>query len=214
MAPLREAFFLGTGADRRFCLLTRPEGAVLGAIVYLHPFAEELNRSRRMVSLAAMAFARQGWMVMQMDAHGCGDSEGDFGDASWDSWLADIDRARTWLAERSNGPTVLWTLRTGGLLAASWIATRQMALPLLAWQPVLNGKQYLTQFLRIRLGADLAQSSEVYAAAMSSTSSLASAHFGSRVAARPRRSRRCCRWRRSPCNRPRRRAPRAGSRRC
>lgn len=160
MVPQREAFFLGTGADRRFCLLTRAVGRPVGAVLHIHAFAEELNRSRRMTALAAKAFAEQGWTVLQMDAHGCGDSEGDFGDATWDSWLQDIDRAHAWLAADTPGPIVLWSLRSGSLLASSWLARHPQPMPLLAWQPVLSGKQYLTQFLRIRLGADLAQSAQ------------------------------------------------------
>ena len=113
-----------------------------------------------MVSLAARAFAEEGWTVLQMDAHGCGDSEGDFGDASWDSWLTDLDRAHAWLSQDTPGPLVMWSLRTGSLLASSWQARASHRLPILAWQPVFNGKQYLTQFLRIRLGADLAQSTQ------------------------------------------------------
>lgn len=161
MPPQREAFFLGTGADRRFCVLSRPTGRPVGAVLHVHAFAEELNRSRRMVALASKAFAEQGWTVLQMDAHGCGDSEGDFGDATWDSWLHDIDRAHAWLAGDTPGPIALWSHRSGSLLASSWLARAgHRALPLLAWQPVLQGKQYLTQFLRIRLGADLAQSAQ------------------------------------------------------
>lgn len=160
MPPQREAFFLGTGAERRFCVVSRPPGTPVGAMLHIHPFAEELNRSRRMVSLAARAFAEEGWTVLQMDAHGCGDSEGDFGDASWDNWLTDLDRAQAWLSQDTPGPLVMWSLRTGSLLASSWQARTSHRLPILAWQPVFNGKQYLTQFLRIRLGADLAQSTQ------------------------------------------------------
>ncbi|HEX5354572.1 MAG TPA: hydrolase 2, exosortase A system-associated [Aquabacterium sp.] len=158
MSPSREVFFLGKGAGRRFCLLTRPSGRVRGTILYIPPFAEELNRSRHMVALGAQAFAKQGWTVLQMDLHGCGDSEGDFGEASWSGWLDDLDQACDWLSAQGPGPMALWSLRAGSLLASSWMQRRQMNLPLLAWQPVFNGQQYLTQFLRIRLGADLGQS--------------------------------------------------------
>lgn len=156
----RDAFFLGEAAERRFCLVTRPAGPPIGSLLFVHPFAEELNRSRRMVALAAQAFAQQGWTVFQMDLHGCGDSEGDFADASWESWLSDLDRAHAWLAEHQPGPVALWTLRAGALLASSWLARTAHTLPWLAWQPVFAGAPYLTQFLRIRLGADLAVSAK------------------------------------------------------
>lgn len=154
----QEAFFLGLGAQCRFCLATWPQGTPRGAVLHVPPFAEELNRSRRMAALAAQAMARAGWLVLQIDHHGCGDSEGDFADATWDSWLHDLDTAHGWLIEQTTGPICLWTLRAGSLLAASWLSGRAQArpLPMVCWQPVINGGQYLTQFLRIRLANEMA----------------------------------------------------------
>lgn len=160
MGPRREAFFLGDGADRRFCVATVPHATPRGAILHVHAFAEELNRSRRMIALAAQAFAAEGWLVLQIDHHGCGDSEGDFGDATWGSWQHDLDLGRAWLAERAPGPLTLWTLRAGSLLAAAWLSARGANHPLLCWQPVLSGKQYLTQFLRIRVAGAMADDPE------------------------------------------------------
>lgn len=147
---VREAFFLAAPSGGRFCILSRPVRNPRGAVLLVPPFAEELNKSRRMVALAASAFAREGWLVMQPDLLGCGDSGGDFGDATWSSWLDDVDRAVCWLRQEAAGPLVLWSLRAGSLLAWAWAQSTGGALPLLAWQPVLNGKQHLQQFLRLR----------------------------------------------------------------
>jgi len=89
-----DAFFLDTADGPRFCLFHAPSGECRGALVYIHPFAEEMNRSRRMAALQARALAAQGIGVLLLDLHGCGDSAGDFGDASWDGWLRDIAAAR------------------------------------------------------------------------------------------------------------------------
>lgn len=159
----REPFFLGSGPESLFALATWPEGPPRGAVLHVHPFAEELNRSRRMTALAAKEMARAGWLVLQVDLRGCGDSAGDFGHASWADWIHDLDRASQWLRERVSGPVHLWTLRAGSLVASSWLHHRgaigdnlsSWMGTWLMWQPVLQGKQYLTQFLRIRLGADL-----------------------------------------------------------
>ncbi|WP_229425321.1 hypothetical protein [Massilia sp. Se16.2.3] len=77
-----DAFFLDTQGGRRFCLYHAPIGECRGALVYVHPFAEEMNRSRRMAALQARALAARGIGVLQLDLHGCGDSVGDFGDAT------------------------------------------------------------------------------------------------------------------------------------
>lgn len=166
MSLRQEPFFLGTGAGRRFALATWPEGAPRGGVLYVHPFAEELNRSRRMTALAARDMARAGWLVLQLDLTGCGDSAGDFGDATWAGWIDDLDQGWRWLHDRVHGPVHVWSLRVGGLLASAWLAHRASGGDRLAdwlgtwlmWQPVLQGKSFLTQFLRIRLGSDLAAS--------------------------------------------------------
>ena len=50
----REAFFLpGPRPPGRFCLLHLPTGPVRGCVLFVPPFAEEMNKSRRMVALTA-----------------------------------------------------------------------------------------------------------------------------------------------------------------
>lgn len=164
MAP--EAFFL-TVADaphsQRFCLYHPPaaDSAVRSALIYLHPFAEEMNKSRRMAALMARRLAQHGHAVLQIDLHGCGDSDGDFGDASWASWLQDIRAARAWLRrrhDRTGAPLWLWGLRAGSLLAAAAAADPDPAdepVGLLLWQPVITGKQHLQQFLRLKVAGEM-----------------------------------------------------------
>lgn len=147
---VHEAFFLEGEGGGRFCVLTQHPSVLVGNLLLVPPFAEELNKSRRMLALAAQAFAERGWRVLHHDLFGCGDSAGDFGDASWTAWLEDVDRAHAWLTRDSAVPTVLWSLRAGSLLAADWMRQSSRALPLLAWQPVINGKQHLQQFLRLK----------------------------------------------------------------
>jgi uncharacterized protein len=150
-----EANFLPVDGSGRYCLLHLPQGSPRGAIVYLHPFAEELNRSRRVVACQARAFATAGYAVLQMDLYGCGDSAGDFGDASWTQWRVDAHAATRMLRERFNVPLCLWGLRSGALLASEMALELDADVSLLLWQPVLSGKQHLQQFLRLSLAADM-----------------------------------------------------------
>ena len=158
---VREAFFLEGEGGGRFFVLTRPPSAPVGNLLLVPPFAEELNKSRRMLALAAQAFAERGWQVLHHDLFGCGDSAGDFGDASWAAWLEDVDRAHAWLTRDSAVPAALWTLRAGSLLAADWMRQSSKALPLLAWQPVINGKQHLQQFLRLKGVSEMLNEADV-----------------------------------------------------
>lgn len=157
--PPAEPFFLETAAGARFCLYHPPAGPCRGALLHVHPFAEEMNRARRMAALQARAFAARGIAVLLLDLHGCGDSAGDFGDASWNGWLDDLDAARAWLEQRSGQRAGLWGLRLGGLLALE-SARRASPARLLLWQPVTAGAAYLNGFLRLRLAADMLQGGE------------------------------------------------------
>ncbi|MFS2022204.1 hydrolase 2, exosortase A system-associated [Massilia sp. CT11-137] len=164
-----EPFFLGSGADRRFCLFHRPAGPCRGAVLYVPPFAEELNRTRRMAALGARRLAAHGVGVLQIDLLGTGDSAGDFADARWDLWKQDLDTGAAWLRARVDAPLTLWGLRLGALLALDFALdharTSDVPLaPMLLWQPVAAGSTYLTQFLRLRtanamLGEDAAAQS-------------------------------------------------------
>ena len=160
-----EPFFLGSGAGQRFCLFHRPVGACRGAVLYVPPFAEELNRTRRMAALGARRLAAHGYGVLQIDLSGTGDSAGDFGAARWDLWRQDLDTGAAWLRARIDAPLTLWGLRLGALLALDYARKAQGPLaPPLLWQPVASGSTYLTQFLRLRtanamLGDDAAAQS-------------------------------------------------------
>src|SRR5882672_8203208 len=74
----------------------RPTHSPRGAVLYVHPFAEEMNKSRRMAALQSRALSAAGFAVLQLDLFGCGDSSGEFGDATWDDWVADIVEAAGW----------------------------------------------------------------------------------------------------------------------
>lgn len=149
-----EPFFLKRSDGQLFCLYHPPEGLCRGAVLYIHPFAEEMNRSRRMAALQARALAALGYGVLQIDLSGCGDSSGDFSDAGWDLWKNDLAIAAAWLHQRLDQPVTLWGLRLGALLALDY--ARGAAHPvagMLLWQPVLSGPAFLTQFLRLRVAS-------------------------------------------------------------
>jgi exosortase A-associated hydrolase 2 len=146
-----EAFFMPAGPGERFCLFHPAAGpAARGAILYLHPFAEELNKSRRMAALQSRAFAAAGYSVLQIDLYGCGDSSGEFVQARWHIWKHDLALACLWLAQRTGAPLWLWGLRLGALLALDAARQPPVALQgLILWHPVFKGKSCIDQFLRM-----------------------------------------------------------------
>jgi uncharacterized protein len=152
-----DVFFLPAGGEQRLCLLHAPAAPSRSRVLYLHPFAEEMNKSRRMAALACRALAEAGHAVLQMDLRGCGDSSADFGDASWADWQADVRLGLECLDARLpdavQAPLWLWGLRAGCLLAA---ADWGRPVNYLFWQPMTNGKLALQQFLRLKLAAEMA----------------------------------------------------------
>lgn len=157
-SPAAIPFFLDAAPGKRYCLYHAPDPATgcRGALLYVHPFAEEMNKSRRMAALQARAFANAGYAVLQIDLFGCGDSSGDFADARWEIWKQDLVAAHAWLQSETRQPVSLWGLRMGALMALDFASEfPAMVHSLLLWQPVLRGDGFLTQFLRLQLAADM-----------------------------------------------------------
>lgn len=159
-----DAFFLPVEMGQRFCLFYSAQGdRVRGQVLYVHPFAEEMNKSRRMAALQARALALGGFDVLQIDLLGCGDSSGDFGDATWESWVNDVVLGCRWLRERrcapdaaqERAPLWLWGLRVGCLLAVEAALQLEEPCNFLFWQPPSSGKPLLNQFMRLRTVGDM-----------------------------------------------------------
>ena len=162
-----EAFFLPVASatgEQRFCLFYPTQGdKPHGLVLFIHPFAEEMNKSRRMAALQARAMAEAGYAVLQIDLKGCGDSSGDFGDATWQHWVHDVLQGSRWLRERHATydlhavrlPLWLWGLRAGCLLAVD--AARQLdeACHFIFWQAPASGKLLLQQFFRLKVARDM-----------------------------------------------------------
>lgn len=151
-------FFLNADSGKRFCLYYAPLPGreCRGVFIYVHPFGDEMNKSRRMVAMQARAFAAIGFGVLQMDLFGCGDSSGEFGDARWNVWKQDLFVAMNWLGDRVNAPVSLWGLRLGALLALDFARSWENTIDqIVLWQPVINGESFMNQFLRLRLANEM-----------------------------------------------------------
>lgn len=175
MASSSQAFFLESDAPqggRRFCMYHPPASMPgnefpKGLVLYVHPLAEEMNKSRRMAALQSHAFAAAGYAVLQMDLLGCGDSSGDFGDATWAAWIDDLVQGCQWLCsnarwatnplptEQQKPPLWLWGLRVGCLLAAQAATKIDEPCNFLFWQAPAAGKPLLQQFLRLKVAGDM-----------------------------------------------------------
>lgn len=133
-----------------------PSLVTQGYIIHIPAFAEEMNKSRHIVSKQARQMAEQGWQVVVFDLSGTGDSGGVLEDIDWTVWLSNIRSVFDWVVKESL-PIVVWGLRLGVCLAVDFLnnLTNTTNTHLLIWQPVVKGKPFIQQFLRVRLAADL-----------------------------------------------------------
>lgn len=125
------------------------------AVLFLPPFGEEMNKSRRMFTLAAQALAEHGTASLILDLHGTGDSAGEFAEARWETWRADVAVACGWLRNQGSRRIVLAGLRMGALLALDAAFTMPEVERIVLWQPVMAGDAMLTQFLRTDVVAQM-----------------------------------------------------------
>tara|TARA_R110000823_G_scaffold210224_15_gene340620 strand:+ start:12095 stop:12937 length:843 start_codon:yes stop_codon:yes gene_type:complete len=144
--------FLGAVGERVFSLQFSPGGAVRGHIVYLPPFAEEMNRCRTAVAAQARAFAAQGYACTLLDFYGTGDSDGLLEDASLQRWHENIHATLESLQADTEAPLILWGLRLGALIALDFAARGGHPVSgIILWQPVTGAALFVNQMLRQRI---------------------------------------------------------------
>lgn len=133
-------------------------------VLMLPPLGEELNKCRKMLADQARCWAQQGVSVLMPDYGGTGDSAGSLADMSWSMWRQQMLETLQWLNTKGCVDVTLWGVRVGALMAAdlsrelklkSSVANYPSLRSLLLWQPVASGKLWLTQFLRLRVAAQM-----------------------------------------------------------
>jgi exosortase A-associated hydrolase 2 len=147
-----EPFFLDGAAGPLFCVFFPAQQRSRRAALVLPPFAEEMNKSRRMLALAARALQKAGLDSLLVDLYGTGDSGGDFADATLAVWRSDLQAASRWLASRGTTRLDVIAVRGGALLLQDFEPPAGLERGRgVLWQPVVNGKVLVAQFLRLRL---------------------------------------------------------------
>jgi len=150
-----EPFFIDGPAGRIFALLRAPAEADR-CVLFVPPFGEEMNKSRRQFTETTVDLVARGHAALLIDLYGTGDSEGDFSDASWSAWKQSVTAAVAWAGANALAVESLVAMRLGCALAAEALsdAGHQLTKSVF-WQPVASGAQFMTQFLRLRVAASM-----------------------------------------------------------
>lgn len=147
-----QPYFLKTPQGNIFIQSFVPETPNGDVVLFTPPFAEEMNKSRRMMALLGRSLCAKGVLMVSPDLYGTGDSEGDFSDANWTIWQKNIELLVQKLKEDGVKTLSFVGLRMGCLLINDIISTYQIIVKdVIFWKPVTSGKQMVNQFLRLRV---------------------------------------------------------------
>ncbi|MEM9289658.1 MAG: hypothetical protein AAGA36_15075 [Pseudomonadota bacterium] len=149
----KNIFFFGAGDGARLVTSQGPwkdlSKSAAKAIIFVQPFAEEMNRCRRLISLCQQALSDQSICSLTLDYFGTGDSAGEFEDARLQTWIEDINTACD-LARHSGAQELcLVGIRFGGLLAQLVANSRSDVTSIYCVQPQQDLSRAMRQFLRI-----------------------------------------------------------------
>jgi exosortase A-associated hydrolase 2 len=140
---------------RPFVVLRQPQASGPTVLV-VPPFAEEMNKSRRMIAEVGRRLEARGVGMLLVDLFGTGDSEGDFAQADWQRWQADVANAVQWSAAQGAPIRGMLAVRLGCILGSEVLAASGHRVQrTVMWQPVVNGRRFLEQFLRLRVAASM-----------------------------------------------------------
>lgn len=153
--------FLDSSLGKIFVIQYKPDGEPLGSVIFVPPFAEEMNKCRPMMTRQARRLAELGFSSIVFDLYGTGDSDGDFGEAAWGDWVADLYSVAKLTEFASNRPVWLIGIRLGAHIALELL--RDGSVPIdgaIFWNAVTKGKIFMNQFLRLKLASELTVETE------------------------------------------------------
>lgn len=132
-------------------------------VLLLPSMFEEMNLCRAILAKQANFLTQHGYCVYALDYAGTGDSEGDINQVTAMDWQRNIIDAVSWLKAQGVSTLSIWGVRFGGLMAFQSVTAIQTLLPvdsMLLWKPVTKGKQFMTQFLRLKQANSMMQGQE------------------------------------------------------
>lgn len=123
-----------------------------GGIVLCPALGAEADQSVRVLVHFARAAQAAGWDVFRFDYRGCGDSEGEFEDATLGAWLDDLQGAVEFFRRRAALDTVgLVGLRLGGTLAVLAGRDKTPVDWLCLWEPLIFPQRFVDELLHMQL---------------------------------------------------------------
>lgn len=134
------------------------------AVVIIPPFAEEMNKSRHLLSAVMRKLAANDISCFMLDNYGTGDSEGDLDSATTAIWRADLQQLLQHLADNGFSQVSVIAVRFGALQLLDLLNHGSLALPaaqLVLWQPMFDVNKFWQQFARIKVAEAMAAGTKI-----------------------------------------------------
>lgn len=130
------------------------------AIIFLPPFAEEINKTRHLLSNAMHQLSAAGISCFMLDNYGTGDSEGDLDIATVAIWRKDLQQLLQQLQQQGFSKASFIAIRFGALQLFDLLNSSLMPLKLVQivlWQPFFEVTKFWQQFSRIKIAEAMAR---------------------------------------------------------
>ena len=130
------------------------------AVIFVPPFAEEMNRSKRMYVLCARLLADSGIHAYCFDYSGTGDSSGEWGEFSYADWIQDIHHVCNHCSTFCDRIGFV-ALRFGALILSDAIEQFRLNIDrCVFWDPIEAGEGLVRQLIRIKIAAAMSGESK------------------------------------------------------
>lgn len=150
--------FISPGSGQLFLSVANASNSTK-AVVILPPFAEEMNKTRHLLSATMRGLAAAGQSCFMLDNYGTGDSEGDLDSASAVIWRDDLLALLKVLKAKGYQQLSFIAVRFGALQLFDLLNQPALPLPvtrLILWQPMFDSAKFWQQFARIKVAETMA----------------------------------------------------------
>ena len=167
----QEPLFFGKD-NRMYGVLHCPSGSGLGrkkrGIIFCSSFGDEFMKTYGQMVSWARELSSLGYFVLRFHYYGTGDSGGDYSQVTLTGMASDIQEAIKFLRNKTGVEEVgLFGFRLGATLAAKAASVENTdslsdskVSFLILWSPIINTKNYLESFLRLRIAKELVYQKE------------------------------------------------------
>jgi hypothetical protein len=148
--------FIGPPSQRLFAAFSLPTSPVAGAVLICSSLHVDFTKNYRNEVLLGWALAKAGLAVLRFHYRGSGHSDGENDEITFASMCEDAALALDHLRSHVRaGRLALIGCRLGAIIAATTVA-RLVGSPLVLWEPVIAGPDYVREALRARRLSEVA----------------------------------------------------------